>query len=442
MSEQDTIYALSSGSLPSGVAIVRISGSRTRFALETLCSDLPKPRLATLKTIRDRNNLVIDRALVLFFPSPHSFTGEDCAEIHLHGGRAVVSACFDALSILDGLRLAEAGEFTKRAFDNGKIDLTEAEGLADLISAETEMQRKLAIQQSDGVLKHLYEGWSARILRSRALIEAELDFSDEDDIPGSVSDQVWSNVSVLSDEISNHLEKSRTGEITRSGFSVVIAGAPNAGKSSLINILAGRDVAIVSDEVGTTRDVLEVRLNLGGNLVIIKDTAGLRVTDNKVEKEGIRRAEQELSNADLVLHLVDCTADYESELGFFDIDDNQTLRVGTKSDLRNVTDKHSFDLSISTITFEGIDILLEKMKSLVEVAVPSDDFVVPTRQRHINLLERSQQELKYAASLINSPIEIRSEHLRVAQELLGKITGRSDVDDLLGVIFSEFCVGK
>lgn len=442
MSEQDTIYALSSGSLPSGVAIVRISGARTRSAIETLCLSVPEPRMAVLKTIRNQNDLVIDKALVLFFPNPHSFTGEDCAEIHLHGGRAVVSACFDALSAFDGFRTAEAGEFTKRAFDNGKIDLTEAEGLADLISAETEMQRKLAIQQSDGVLKELYEGWAARILRSRALIEAELDFSDEDDIPGSVSDQVWLDVSQLSKEISAHLEKSRAGEITRSGFSIVIAGAPNAGKSSLLNVLAGRDVAIVSDERGTTRDVLEVRLDLGGHLVIIKDTAGIRETENKVEREGIRRAERELEIADLVLHLIDQVELDNSTSKALNLSHTRVLKIRTKSDVEQTTDSEVFDLSISTKTLAGIDELLEKVEYLLSRSIPADDFVIPTRQRHIDLLVNTKSELQRASELVTAPIEIRSEHLRVAQDSLGKITGRSDVEDLLGVIFSEFCVGK
>lgn len=442
MSEQDTIYALSSGSLPSGVAIVRISGSRTRFALETLCSDIPEPRLATLKTIRNQNNSVIDKALVLFFPNPHSFTGEDCAEIHLHGGRAVVNACFEALSALDGFRLAQAGEFTKRAFDNGKIDLTEAEGLADLISSETEMQRKLAIQQSDGVLKDLYEGWAGRILRSRALIEAELDFSDEDDIPGSVSDQVWIDVSQLSKEISQHLHKSRAGEITRSGYSIVIAGAPNAGKSSLLNVLAGRDVAIVSDERGTTRDVLEVRLDLDGHLVIIKDTAGIRDTENKIEKEGIRRAELELEMADLVLHLVDSSEIEFSPVKPLNLSHNRIRKIETKSDLYKAHSGEIFDLSISTSKMLGIDRLLEEIKQALLVSAPFDDLVIPTRQRHIDLLSKSKIELETACDMKGSPIEIRSEHLRVAQESLGKITGRVDVEDLLGVIFNEFCVGK
>lgn len=442
MSEQDTIYALSSGSLPSGVAIVRISGARTRFALETLCSEMPPPRMASLKTIRNQNNLAIDKALVLFFPNPYSFTGEDCAEIHLHGGRAVVSACFAALSILDGFRTAEAGEFTKRAFDNGKIDLTKAEGLADLIAAETEMQRKLAIEQSDGVLKDLYDGWAGKILRYRALIEAELDFSDEEDIPGAVSDQVWSGVLELSEEIVGHLAKSRAGEITRNGFSIVIVGAPNAGKSSLLNVLAGRDVAIVSEERGTTRDVLEVRLDLGGHLVIVKDTAGIRDTENIVEKEGIRRAERELEVADLVLYLVDHSAIGEFSGKALNIEHNRVLKVQTKSDVELVNIDAGYDLAISTKSMDGISNLLSKIETLLSKSVSMDDFVIPTRQRHIDLLESTKTELEKASNLAGSPIEIRSEHLRMAQNSLGKITGRTDVEDLLGIIFSEFCVGK
>lgn len=442
MSEQDTIYALSSGALPSGVAIIRISGDKTRFALEMLCGEVPSPRVATLKTIRDQNDFIIDKALVLYFPSPNSFTGEECAEFHLHGGRAVVSACFDVLSKFENFRMAEAGEFTKRAFDNGKIDLTEAEGLADLISAETEMQRRLAIRQSDGVLRSLYEGWAARILRCRALIEAELDFSDEEDIPGSVSEQVWADVLEISEEISSHLGKARVGEVTRNGYSIVIAGAPNAGKSSLLNALAGRDVAIVSDVRGTTRDILEVRLDLAGHLVIMKDTAGLRRTEDKIEQEGIRRAQQELDTADLVLYLIDGSDAEASSAVVPDFNCKQLLKVGTKSDIEKPDASSSFDISISVTTMSGIDELLTKIEAYLSISSPSDDFVIPTRQRHFDLLANTKSELKFALELNGSPIEIRSEHLRRAQESLDRITGRTDVEDLLGVIFSEFCVGK
>lgn len=438
----DTIYALSSGGLPSGVAVIRLSGSQSKLALETLGVSVPEPRIAKLKTIRNQNNLVLDRALVLYFLAPFSFTGEDCVEIHLHGGRAVVQSCFKALSLIDGLRLAEAGEFTKRAFDNGKMDLTEAEGLADLISSETEMQRKLAIQQSDGRLKRLYDDWTARILRSRALIEAELDFSDEEDIPGSVSDQVWKDVALIRDEILEHIKGAKIGEIQRSGYSVVIAGAPNAGKSSLLNALSGRDVAIVSDEKGTTRDILEVRLDLDGSLVILKDTAGLRDTSNLVEKEGIRRAKIAFDEADLVLYLISPEeADADANTINAIKSDNLWV-IGTKADVvgANWTIKTDYTIDVKSDT--GLDPLISALKAILKTIDVVDDIAVPTRRRHVELLQNSAKQLSYSLEFSEQPIEIKSEYLRLAQDMLGKITGRVDVEDLLGVIFSEFCVGK
>jgi tRNA modification GTPase len=442
MMHDDTIYALSSGGLPSGVAVIRLSGSRSQFALTVLGVEIPEPRLAKLRTIRNQNDLVIDRALVLFFPAPFSFTGEDCVEIHLHGGRAVVQSCFQALSLIDGLRLAEAGEFTKRAFDNGKMDLTEVEGLADLISSETEMQRKLAIQQADGRLKRLYDDWSARILRSRALIEAELDFSDEEDIPGSVSDQVWKDVELIRNEILDHVKGARIGEIQRSGYSVVIAGAPNAGKSSLLNALSGRDVAIVSDEKGTTRDILEVRLDLDGNLVILKDTAGLRDTQNLVEKEGIRRARLALENADLVLYLVSPDDIDADEDAIRVINSDNLWIIGSKSDIDDVKWSIRTDYVIDVKSTTGLDNLLAALKATLKTIDVVDDIAVPTRRRHVELLQNSAKQLDFTLEYTDQPIEIKSEYLRLAQDMLGKITGRVDVEDLLGVIFSEFCVGK
>lgn len=441
MNEFDTIFALSSGSVPAGVAVVRISGAKTRFALEMLSIRGLTPRVAALKTIRKQNNQVIDKGLALFFPMPNSFTGEDCAELHVHGGRAVIDTLFDELGSIDGLRLAEAGEFTKRAYDNGKMDLTEAEGLADLLSAETEMQRKLAVVQADGGLRRLYDRWNAEILRSRALIEAELDFSDEEDIPGSVSDQIWKDISTLSREIKLHLTKSKIGEISRSGFSIVIAGAPNAGKSSLLNAIAGREVAIVSDEQGTTRDVLEVRLDLEGFLVVLKDTAGLRDTDSKVEREGIRRAKDELDIADLVLYLIEPGVN-EQDFVMNLSQSDKCIVIGTKSDQVDANWSIKTDICISSASPDDLDKLLEIVKKRLAISNLQDDLVVPTRRRHIDLLSKALSELELASEDSDQPIEIRSEHLRVSQDNLGRITGRVDVEDLLGVIFSEFCVGK
>lgn len=441
LGEFDTIFALSSGTVPAGVAVIRISGLQVRFALETLGIGELEPRMASLKSIRKQNNQLIDKGLVLFFPNPHSFTGEDCAELHVHGGRAVVDSIFDELSALDGFRFAEAGEFTKRAYDNGKMDLTEAEGLADLLSSETEMQRKLAVEQADGGLRRLYEQWNAQILRSRALIEAELDFSDEEDIPGSVSDQIWSDISSLISDMNDHLEKSKIGEISRSGFSIVIAGAPNAGKSSLMNAIAGREVAIVSDEQGTTRDVLEVRLDLEGFLVVLKDTAGLRETESKVEREGIRKAKSELAQADLVLYLIEPGQSEDTHANDF-TDVSNMITIGTKSDISGARWQKETDISLSTRSMADVDALLDLIKSKLALSSIRDDLVVPTRRRHVDLLKSAVSELEYALSSSDLPIEIRSEHLRISQDNLGRITGRVDVEDLLGVIFSEFCVGK
>lgn len=442
MSAQQTIYALSSGTLPSGVAIIRISGPDVRFVLETMCGFIPKPRFAQLTPFYTQDGLVIDRGLLLFFEAPASFTGEDCAEFHLHGGRAVVQACFKALACFDNLRLAEAGEFSKRAFDNGKMDLTAAEGLADLIVAETEAQRRLALAQSSGSLKELYQKWSEDILRYRALIEAELDFSDEEDIPGSVSDQVWGDVERLIADMQTHLDRSQIGEIARNGYVIVIAGAPNAGKSTLLNALAGRDVAIVSNEAGTTRDIVEVRLDIDGQLVIIKDTAGIRETGSAIEQEGIKRARNALRTADLVLLLKS-----EEDVSAIDIHldglkEDKILEVKSKSDLLADVSTKERTLAISAKTGYNIDKLIKMIAERLSEFSHTDDAVIPTRQRHIDLLKYGLDQLRLALGAEYLEIELRAEHLRQCQEALGKITGQVDVEDLLGVIFNEFCVGK
>ena len=277
MSPSDTIYALSSGAGRAGVAVVRVSGSRTRDAVMALAGPLPKPRTAALRQLQAHADAgPIDQALVLWFPGPGSYTGEDVAELHVHGGRAVIEAVLAALGAMDGLRLAEPGEFTRRAFLNGKLDLTAAEGIADLIDAETEAQRRQALRQANGALDALYEGWRTQLIEAMALLEAALDFADEGDVPDDVIAPAWAGLTGLAKAIAAHLADGRRGEILRDGFHVVLAGAPNAGTSSLLNVLARRDVAIVSPEAGTTRDVIEVRLDLGGSPVILSDTAGVR----------------------------------------------------------------------------------------------------------------------------------------------------------------------
>jgi tRNA modification GTPase len=433
--KSDTIFALSSGATPSGVAVVRLSGPLAFCAARQLTS-LPPGRFMVLRSIRRRNGELIDKGLVLGFPGPASFTGEDCLEFQLHGGRAVVSALQAELLAL-GLRPAEPGEFTQRAFNNGKLDLVEVEGLGDLISAETEMQRRLAIEQSAGGLSRLYVDWAERLTRSRALIEAELDFADEDDVPGSVSDQVWQQVTQISDEISRQIRSTEKAGSVRDGFKVVIAGPPNAGKSSFLNAIAQRDVAIVTDIAGTTRDVLHVDLDLEGFLVRFYDTAGLRETSDVIEQEGVRRARQAMAEADLVLHLSEIDSDTQQSEDFSG--GVPSLRVGTKSDKHpDITGR--FDVTISTQTGEGLENLRQAVLERVRenwAAIASSG---AGRLRHLSHLQRASNFL--AEALSGAELDLRAESLRLAAEELGRITGRVDVEDLLDVIFSEFCIGK
>ncbi|MEK1886087.1 MAG: tRNA uridine-5-carboxymethylaminomethyl(34) synthesis GTPase MnmE [Phyllobacterium sp.] len=436
----ETIFALSSGRLPAGVAVIRLSGPQTRFVIETIFGRVPLPRVATLKTLCDRVGNPIDRGLILYFPAPYSFTGEDCGEFHLHGGKAVADAVITLLYSFDGCRMAEAGEFTRRAYANGKFDLTAAEGLADLIAAETESQRKLALQITSGAQASLYAGWREELIRARAYIEAELDFADESDVPGSVSDQVWTGMRNLTQRIQKHISDGRRGALVRDGFRVVIVGAPNAGKSSLLNALAGSDVAIVSDEPGTTRDLIEIKLDLAGLAVLVTDTAGLRETDGKVERIGINRARERAAAADLVLALVDLS-DPEAVLPT-DIDNDMVLRVGTKSDLAIPSQRAGCDLVISTRSDEGLDALLTTLETRAVEAVGNLADPLPTRRRHLELLAETSHELDAAIHQTNAPLEVRAEYLRTASYALGRITGHVDVEDILDVVFSQFCIGK
>ncbi|WP_349956857.1 tRNA uridine-5-carboxymethylaminomethyl(34) synthesis GTPase MnmE [Rhizobium sp. ZPR3] len=434
----ETIYALSSGGLPAGVAVIRISGNLAFPIAGSLAGALPAPRQAGLKTIRTRNGLVIDRGLVLIFPGPASFTGEDCVEIHVHGGKAVVNALLQELSTFEHCRLAEHGEFSRRALENGKMDLVEVEGLADLISAETEMQRRLALEHTAGGLSGLYNAWADRLTRARALIEAELDFADEDDVPGSVSDMVWADMTRLRLEISDHLAGADLGEIIRDGLKVVIAGVPNAGKSSLMNALAKREVAIVTDIAGTTRDVLHIDLNIEGYAVKLYDTAGLRETDELVEREGIRRALRTVADADLVLSLAEIGSEAQRNFPGFT---GKVLTIGTKADI-HPGQTNQYDLLISSATGSGLAELHELLRQDLQARSGMLSLALPSRLRHRTLLGESLRAVEAALASEDRGLDIRAEYLRQAATSLGRITGRVDVEDLLDVIFSEFCIGK
>ena len=437
----DTIFALSSGGLPSGVAIIRISGPKTRDAVTNLCGRVPSSRRASLLSIRNRNGEKLDDGIILFFPGPNSFTGEDCAELQIHGGRATVKAVLTSLGELQGLRGAEAGEFSRRAFENGRMDLVEVEGLADLIAAETEMQRRLAAEHVSGGLSRLYDSWAKRLTHARAMIEAELDFADEEDVPGSVASSIWADTRALEKEITNHLGSARDGEIVRDGLKVVIAGPPNAGKSSLLNYLAKRDVAIVTDIPGTTRDVLHVDLDLSGFAVRLYDTAGLRETEDIVEQEGIRRTRLSMEEAHLVLLLSDTpSSDWANWLGTYR---GPVVRVRTKSDKAAATwPETAVDATISVQTGAGMPELLEVISGYLPDLEAGSSLALPTRRRHLENLQAACAEIALALSLTDAGLDIQAEHLRLASQALGRVTGRVDVEDLLDVIFSEFCIGK
>ncbi len=442
MMPTDTIFALSSGSLPAGVAVIRVSGPKTEEALRALTGGVPAPRVATLMVIRDLDGEELDRGLVLFFKGPASFTGEDCAELQVHGGRAIVVAILAALSNIGGFRHAEAGEFARRAFENGKMDLVEAEGLAELVQAETVGQRRLAKYLADGHLSRRYEQWMQRLSQARALIEAELDFSDEGDIPGSVSDQVWSQLSALAFEMEAALSD-HTAEIVRDGYRVAIAGPPNAGKSSLLNTLAKRDVAIVTDIAGTTRDVLSVDLDLDGAKVVLFDTAGLRETEDPVERIGIARARAAIEDADLVLYLREAGSEEErdDEIGT-SISARDILDVVTKKDLVAGADDTERSVSISTRTGEGIDSLLKQISERALKASRGTEFVTPLLIRHRNHVAAALADLHGALDSPDVALELRAEALRACSNELGYLTGRMTPDALLGLIFAQFCVGK
>ena len=435
----DTIMALASGAVPAAIAVIRISGPETRRVLEAFCGGVPDPRHASLRDIGPPRLPAIDRGLAIWFPGPASFTGEDMAELHTHGSRAVVSAVIEAVLSLPGTRLAEPGEFARRAFENGKLDLTQVEGLADLISAETEAQRRQALAQAEGSLRTLYEGWRIELLGAQALVEAGLDFADEGDVAADIAVKADAIVAPLLVSISHHLAD-RRGERLRDGVHIVIAGPPNVGKSSLLNALAKRDVAIVSEEAGTTRDVLEVHLDLGGLPVTLTDTAGLREAESKVEAEGVRRALARTEQADVVLWLVDATAPIWELPAALEI--RTAICVLNKIDLERGFTPHRDCLQISARTGQGLDRLVEALEEqAAHVAETGLASPLMTRARHRAELEGARVALQRFGQPTLSP-ELKAEELRIAARHLGRLTGRIDVEEVLGAIFGEFCIGK
>ncbi|MCS0502529.1 tRNA uridine-5-carboxymethylaminomethyl(34) synthesis GTPase MnmE [Ancylobacter mangrovi] len=442
-----TIAAVSSGSGTAAVAVIRVSGPQAGAAVRALARRLPEPRRATLATLRHpASGAEIDRALVLWLPGPRSVTGEDMAEFQVHGGRAVVAAALDALIAVPGIVPAERGEFTRRAFLNGRMDLAEAEGLADLLSAETEAQRRLAFAHAFGHLGEQVARWRERLIRAMALIEAGIDFADEDDVPAEARALARPEAELLRAELEAAL-KDRRGALLRDGATIAIAGRVNAGKSSLINALAARDIAIVSDEPGTTRDVLEVALDLGGHKATLIDTAGLRTAEGAVEAEGIRRALARIEGADLVLWVHDVATEPPPQTRP-DIDSQAELwLLANKVDAGAAAfarpDWATRDFAISAREGEGLDALTAALAEAVAARAGGGEHPALIRERHRANAQEAAGHLSVAlAGWDELSDELLAEELRLAGRALGRITGAIDTEDLLDVVFREFCIGK
>ncbi|KIZ34398.1 MULTISPECIES: tRNA uridine-5-carboxymethylaminomethyl(34) synthesis GTPase MnmE [Rhodopseudomonas] len=455
-----TIFALATGRPPTAIAIVRVSGPRAGCVLRTLSGHMPPPRVAARALLRDHNQELIDDGLVLWFPEPASATGEDVAEFHIHGGRAVLAALFAALASFDQVRPAEPGEFTRRGFENGKLDLTQAEGLDDLIHADTDRQRRQALRQLKGLLGDRARSWREQIIEASALIEAGIDFSDEGDVSAELMAPALARIATLRDEIEEVLAAQGQSERLRDGLVVAIAGPPNVGKSTLINQLARREVAIVSPQAGTTRDIIEVQLDLGGYPVTVIDTAGIRDSDDVVEQEGVRRAKARAAEADLVLWLSADDASgmtIEGQAPVWRVRNKIDLEGGKSGDLgpENLAAKlwqagggsaQERDAAVSVYRIsardgEGVPALVAGLERFAEAFFGGAEGGLIGRERHRLLLRDAAASLQRSmAGGIGE--EMVAEELRVAAAALGRLLGRVDVEDVLGAIFSRFCVGK
>jgi tRNA modification GTPase len=432
-----TIFALSTANGIAGLAVVRVSGHLALTALKTISRKSHfDPNVLTRTSFYDsENGNLIDHGLAVYFVKPKSFTGEDVVEFHIHGGRATVDLLLKTLSGINQLRLAEPGEFSKRAFINNKMDLTAIEAMGDLINAQTELQHNQAISQMDGSLNKLYLSWRKSLIELVAYLEADIDFAEED-IPDDVLKNINEKIEKLLVEMNEHINQRNQGEILRDGYRVAIVGTPNVGKSSLINLLANRDVAIVSDREGTTRDALEVRLNIAGFPVVFTDTAGLRQTSDEIEKKGIEITQKKIDEANLVVELFDDP----TKLNFHD----DRLTILNKCDLHNKENK-TYDraINISVSTGDGIDHLIKQISDKVSNNFGSYSDTIPTKTRYILGVQNSIQSLLNAKTIdLKNNSELMVEELRLAIQEIGKITGHVDVEEYLEVIFKDFCIGK
>lgn len=441
MGAQDTICALASGPPPSAIAIIRISGPAVaEVGKRFLASGLPEPKRASLTYIYDASGELIDQGIALHARAPHSYTGEDTLELYLHGGPAVIDHALRALTSVSGIRLAEPGEFTRRAFENGKLDLTEAEGVADIIEAETTAQKSQALRQLGGGLTEIYDTWREELTGALALIEVMIDFPDEGDVPEDTVRPILERLAKVIAEIETGLGDRGVGERIRDGFRIAIVGPPNAGKSSILNRLARREAAIVTDIAGTTRDIVEVRVILGGQVVWIADTAGLRETEDVVEAEGVRRARRAAAEADLRIHVIDGAAPSPPPGPI----EAQDIVIFNKADARPAILAPDGALPVSAVTGEGIDTLESWIAGFVSQRAASVEAPVITRARHREKLAAGLASLVSAREALAQDIgaELAAEDVRMALRQLSSVIGKVDVEDVLGAVFSKFCIGK
>jgi tRNA modification GTPase len=431
MHAEPTIFALSSGHGRAGVAVIRISGPQAGPVLDRMAAPRPRPRYAAFRRLRHPDTgEVLDQALVLWFPGPASETGQDMAELQVHGGRAVIQGVLAGLASVPGCRLAEPGEFARRAFENAKLDLTGVEGLADLIDAETAAQRRQALRQADGALFQLYESWRQGLLAAMALTEAGIDFSDEADVAADVLGKARQEIAPIAQAISAHLDDDHRGELVRDGLQVVLAGPPNVGKSSLLNALARRDVAIVSDEPGTTRDVIEVKLELAGLAVVLSDTAGIRAAAGTVEEQGIKRAFERMRAADLVLWLSDA-ADPKAPPPQLGVRADRLLLVINKADLvygHVLPAPFEAGLAVSALKGFGLETLIARLGAIAAARVGDQEAPALTQARHRQHLLRCRAALSSFLAGPAEDVELRAEDLRRAAESLGRLVGAIGVE--------------